>query len=138
MKNISGIIRLVIMVLTVTLAGCAKDSDTSPDTGTRSAFLGKWSVSETWTKLSYEVTISADPNSSNGVFIYNFANTGSSSIPASAVINGTSIVLDPDQVIGEGITITGNGTLSGTKINWNYSIDDGATLIQAVAVYTKQ
>lgn len=126
-----------MLSLTIALAGCTKDS-TTPDTGTRSAFLGKWSVNETWTKLSYEVTISADPNSSNGVFISNFGGTGSSGIPAGAEVNGSSIILDANQVIGGGIKINGSGNLSGTKITWNYTLDDGATLIHAVATYTKQ
>jgi hypothetical protein len=123
--------------MTVAFPGCTKETTTT-DSGTRSSFLGKWSVSETYTKLSYEVNITEDPNSSNGVFISNFAMTGSSSIPASAEINGSSIILDPNQVIGTGLTINGNGNLSGTKITWNYTILDGATLINAIAIYTKQ
>ncbi|MEI7727326.1 MAG: hypothetical protein WCK09_19600 [Bacteroidota bacterium] len=137
MKNIKLIFALVVLSMTVALSGCTKET-TTPDSGTRSAFLGKWSVSETYTKLSYEVTISADPNSTNGVFISNFAMTGSSSVPASAEINGSSIVLDANQVIGTGLTVNGNGNLSGTKINWNYTILDGATLFNAIAIYTKQ
>jgi hypothetical protein len=138
MKKIKLTFSIVFIALSIVLSGCAKDSDTTPDTGNRPAFLGKWSVSETWTKLTYEVNITSDPNSSDGVFIYNFANTGSSSTPATAAVKGTSIVLDANQVIGDGITIAGSGILSGTKINWNYTLDDGANLIQAIATYTKQ
>jgi hypothetical protein len=125
---------------TILLSGCTKET-TNPDpspSDARSAFLGNWSVNETWTKLTYTVTISADPNSTNGVFISNFANSGSSGIPAGAAVSGTSIELDPDQTIGDGWIINGGGSLSGTtKINWNYTINDGATLIYATAVYTK-
>ncbi|MDP1623975.1 MAG: hypothetical protein Q8M08_16750 [Bacteroidales bacterium] len=136
MKNIKTFITFFLLSLTVVFAGCTKDEDTTPSS--RDAFLGKWSVTETWTKLSYEVTISADPSSSNGVFIYNFAGTGSSSVPAGAVVEGTSINLDANQVIGTGLKINGSGILSGTKISWNYTLNDGATLINAVATYTKQ
>ncbi|MFZ4521174.1 MAG: hypothetical protein ACOYNC_05685 [Bacteroidales bacterium] len=129
---------IILLTLAFVVTSCAKDSTTTTDSGTRAAFLGKWSVSESWTKLAYEVTIVADPNSTNGVFIYQFGNTGSTSNPASAVVNGTSIVLDADQTIGDGITINGSGNLSGTKINWNYTLLDGATLYHAVAIYTKQ
>jgi hypothetical protein len=138
MKNLKFIIAILGISMAFAMNGCVKDSDTTPDSGTRSAFLGKWSVSETWTKAAYEVTISADPNSTNGVFITNFANIGVSYPPAGAEIDGSSIILDPNQVIGDGITINGNGNLSGTKINWNYNLNDGANLINAIAVYTKQ
>jgi hypothetical protein len=137
MKTIKVTLTILILAMTILLAGCTKDEAT-PGSNTRDAFLGKWNVSETWTKLTYEVTISADPNSTSGVFIYNFAGTGGSGTPAGAEIDGTTIILDANQVIGAGLTINASGSLSGSKINWNYTLDDGATLIQAIAVYTKQ
>jgi hypothetical protein len=130
---------LAIFIFSGLFLGCAKDTGTTPDqTDARANFIGRWSVSETWTKLSYEVTIATDPNSTNGVFIANFANTGFSGIPAGATINGKAITLDPNQGIGEGLTINGGGNLSGSKILWTYTLDDGATRINAVATYTKQ
>jgi hypothetical protein len=138
MKNLKTVFAVAMLAsLAFAFSGCAKDPDESPDTGTRAAFLGTWNVQETWTKLSYDVIISADPNSSNGVFISEFAGTLVSSPPASAVVSGNSIVLDDNQVIGEGWTVYGSGTLSGGKITWNYTILDGATQINAYAVYTK-
>jgi hypothetical protein len=137
MKN-KIVIAFTMLSLMATFSGCTKESDTTTDSGNRAAFLGKWSVSETWTKLSYEAIISADPSSSNGVFISNFGGTGTTSNPAAAMVSGTSIVLDANQVIGDGLKINGSGSLSGTKINWNYTIEDGANLIHAVATYTKQ
>jgi outer membrane lipoprotein-sorting protein len=128
---------LFLVTTSIFMSGCTKEEDVTPDGTSRSAYIGKWSVSESWTKLSYEVTISEDPGSSNGVFISNFANTGLSATPASATVSGSSIVLDANQVIS-GLKISGSGALSGTKINWNYTIDDGANLIIAVATYTKQ
>ncbi|MEI6173767.1 MAG: hypothetical protein WCR01_08440 [Bacteroidota bacterium] len=138
MKSITLKLTILFLFTTALLAGCTKDNTTPESTDVRTAFLGKWSVSETWTKLSYEVTITTDPNSTDGVFISNFADTGTSGIPAGAVVSGNSITLDPDQVIGEGLKINGSGTLSGSKISWNYTLDNGATLIQAIATYTKQ
>ena len=139
MKKSIKLLILTLFLFSGLFFGCAKDTGTTPDpTDARSAFLGRWSVSEIWTKLAYEVTISSDPNSLNGVFISNFANSGATSIPAGATVSGKTITLDPNQVIGEGWTINGSGNLSGTKINWNYTLSDGATLINAVAIYTKQ
>ncbi|MCX6306206.1 MAG: hypothetical protein NT040_14680 [Bacteroidetes bacterium] len=137
MKNVNVIVAMVILSLTGLLAGCAKDSGTTPENVTRAAFIGKWSVKPT-TKLTYEVTISADPNSSNGVFISNFALIGTSYPPASAEVNGSSIVLDAGQIIGGGITINGSGTLSGTHIIWKYTTFDGADLTNVYETYTKE
>jgi len=139
MKNYKINIVLAFLVITFMLTGCTKEANPGPDpTDARSAFLGRWTVNETWTKLTYEVNITADPGSNDGVFISNFANTGSSGIPAGATIAGTSIVLDANQVIGDGLIINGSGNLSGAKINWNYTLDDGADIIHAIATYTKQ
>ncbi len=139
MKSSALTFTLLLLFVAIALNGCTKEADPDPSpTDARSAFLGQWSVSETWTKLAYEVNITADPGSNDGVFISNFANTGSSGIPAGATVSGTSITLDADQLIGEGLKINGSGILSGSKINWNYTLDDGATLIYAVATYTKK
>ncbi|MCK9220387.1 MAG: hypothetical protein M0P47_10100 [Bacteroidales bacterium] len=121
-------------------SSCAKVADPEPvSTDNRTVFLGHWSVNESWTRFTYDVTITADPNSSDGVFIANFANTGSTSVPAGASISGKKIILDPNQVIGEGLTINGSGiySASGPVINWNYTIFDGADLITASATYTR-
>ncbi len=126
-----------MLLIIIAFSGCTKESDTTTDTASRDAFIGTWMVSETWTKLSYEVKIYADPNSSNGVFISNFGNAGVDSTPAGAEVNGNSIVLDANQYISVELKINGSGTLSGTKINWSYTLDYGANVIQAVAIYTK-
>ncbi len=137
MKN-KNIFYMMAVVLFLAFAGCTKDDNTDPGSDDpRDVYTGGWSVQETWTKLAYEVTISIDPNSKDGVFIYNFANLGSSGTPAAATVSGNSIVLDAGQVI-DGVKISGAGSLSGSKINWNYTLEDGATLIQAIATYTKR
>ena len=135
MKNLKFLLP-VILAGFLSIAGCTEKSDNT-DTPTRSSYLGRWSVTESSRKLTYEVNITADPGSGDGIFISNFANTGWSSTPAGAVVAGNSVVLDANQVIS-GITINGSGVLSGTRINWNYTLHDGADLINAVAVYTKQ
>ncbi len=131
---------LLFLVVSQVFFSCATES-TNPDpspTDARSKFLGRWSVNETWTKQTYVATISADPNSTDGVFISNFGNTGSSGNPAGAKVSGNSISLDPNQTIGSGWIINGGGSMSGTtKISWNYTINDGATLINAIATYTR-
>jgi hypothetical protein len=135
MKTIQVTIFLATLVLTGILAGCTKESETSPDPG-RAAFLGKWNASPT--KLTYEVTISEDPNSSDGVFISNFAFIGLSYPPAGATVKGTSIILDANQFIGDGLKVEGSGVLSGDKIIWNYTTFDGADLTHVAETYTRK
>ena len=66
----------------------------------------------------------------------NFANSGT---PAYADVSGTTITLVPDQIIGDGWTLNGQGALTtSTKINWTYTFNDGATLHSVVGTYTKQ
>ena len=124
MKNFTLSAAIVLLAIIAVLTGCKKDSNTTPDSG-RTPFIGKWLVKPT-IKNTYEVTISADPNSPNGVFISNFWQIGLSYPSASAEIKGTSIILDANQLIGDGLTVTGSGILSGTKITWNYLISTGA------------
>lgn len=129
------LITLALLASLMVFRSCTDEEVPAPETG-RKAFLGKWNVSPV--KLTYEVNIVEDPNSSDGVFIQNFALIGYSFPPASAVINGSTIVLDPDQVIGSGLTVNGSGVLSGNRIVWNYTTFDGADLTQVTEVYTRQ
>jgi hypothetical protein len=134
MKTFNIIFILALVSLSFVFTGCTKD-DSTPDSD-RSAYIGKWNV--TPTKLTYEVTISEDPNTSNGVFISNFALIGSTYPPASAEVNGSSIVLDANQVIGDGLVVNGSGVFSGNKITWNYTIFDGADLTNVSETYTRK
>lgn len=138
MKKVDFLLWPLLLISLMLVTGCTKEDGATPDDNDpRNSYLGSWNVSETWTKLSYEVTVTADPNSTDGVFITNFGNIGTGYPPAGASVSGSEIVLDPDQVIGDGITVNGSGYLAGGKITWNYTMNDGATLIQAIAVYSK-
>jgi hypothetical protein len=117
--------------------GCTEKTDDPGTVVSRSSFLGKWTVSETKKGSTYEVNITADPVSADGVFISNFANLGYSVAPAGASVSGSKITLDPDQII-DGLIINGSGTLSGTKITLTYTINTGADLNTYYATYTKQ
>jgi len=118
--------------------GCQKENSPTPSSDARAAFMGNWGVQESWVKLSYEVTVSADTSSKMGVLIYNFADIGFSYHPAKALVSGNSITLDPNQLIGDGLIANGSGTLSvSSVIHWNYTINDGATLRQVSSTFTK-
>ena len=139
MKNFPKILASLCVLLLAGFSGCTTE-DPSPSPGDpRTAFVGTWMVNEQETKGTFEVTIELDASSSTAVKIYNFANSGASSNPAIAEVSSTTITLVPEQVIGDGWIINGGGSLTtSTMINWAYTLNDGATLHNLVAVFTKQ
>jgi hypothetical protein len=133
------IISWLALFLVFFISGCAKDSTTDPGTtDTRSKYLGIWQVNEQWTKLYYEVTITDDNASTNGVYLANFAGSGTG-VSAFATIVGNTITLNKDEYLSNGWTINGSGTLTGTtKMAWAYNWTEGSTPIFATADYTKK
>ena len=121
------------------LTSCAKDDPTPSPTDPRANFIGSWNVNENWTKLTFEVTITADANSSNGVVLDDFAGSGTG-IKTHAIVSGNGIVISPlPQALSNGWVIqSGSGALQGTStINWGYVFSDQANQYTAVAVFTK-
>jgi hypothetical protein len=123
---------LVILMCMVT--ACTDDNNDNNPADARAAYLGNWLVNEQWTKLTYEVTITEDSKSTDGVYISNFGGGG---VPAFAFISGTTISLTTDEYLSNGWIVNGSGGLSGSKITWSYTRNDGANLIYASATYTK-
>ena len=126
------------MLAFLVFTGCQKESTTTPSSDARTAFIGNWSVQETWVKYSYEARIAADTTSKTGVLIYNFAGIGYSYPPAKALVSGNTITLDPNEIIGNHVVINGSGVLSGTStINWSYTLNDGADLKHVTSTFTR-
>jgi len=137
MKRSIGYILILVAFLGIGFSSCEDDPGPGP-TDAREAFSGIWRVTETETKLTYEVNIELDPGALNGgVFIYNFANAGSTSNPAYAYVSNKTITLEVNQVIGDDWIINGSGILSGSTINWPYTLNDGANLHNISAVFTR-
>ena len=108
--------------------------------------LGEWSVDEQSeifgkstlksTLDNYNVTISADPDRTNGVIIDNFYNVG---ISVHATVSGNSITI-PNQNAQDGYSVYGSGTVSGNsnEINMDYVVNDGSAQDDhCTAVYSK-
>ena len=140
MKTTAKFLIALLMITLVFFSSCTTDNPTPSPTDPRANYTGTWSVSENWNKLAYEVKITNDAGSSTGVYIDNFANSGTG-IKTHATISGSTIsITSPPQTLSNGWVIeTGSGYLQGTiKINWNYVFDDLATQYMATAVYTKK
>jgi len=142
MKKIAIVTRTILLLLFVQfgLASCQKDATEPDPTDPRANFLGLWSVNEQWTKLTYEVYITTDPNSSSGIYLENFAGSGSG-VKTHASISGNNVEISslPQTLSNGWIINSGSGALQGTaKINWNYVFNDLADTYTATAVYTKK
>lgn len=141
MKKIAIKLSIALMVsMLFGMVSCTEDNTEPEPTDARANFIGLWLVSEQWTKLSYEVNITKDPTSDNGIYIENFAASGAG-VKTHALVSGKNVNISPlPQTLSNGWIIhNGSGTLSGTtKINWSYVFDDEANSYTAIAVYTKQ
>jgi len=140
MKKLTKAAWAVLLLLQIGLSSCQTESVTPDPFDARANFIGVWTVNENWTKLTYEVAITSDPSSSDGVFIENFAGA-CSGVKTQATISGNNITISPlPQTLSTGWIIdNGSGGLQGTtKINWNYVFNDLANTYTAIAVYTKK
>jgi hypothetical protein len=130
----------LIFLLQFGFYSCQEDPIDPEPADPRTNFLGVWSVNEKWTKLTYEVNITNDPSSSSGIFIENFAASGSG-IKTYALVSGNQVEISPlPQTLSNGWIIkSGSGALSGTtKMEWSYVFDDEANTYTAMAVFTKK
>jgi hypothetical protein len=132
---------LILIVLIIPfLFSCTEegDDDVNPSDA-RDAYVGSWDVSETCSKDSYAVTIVADPNNDDRVFIKNFWLIGYQEAPPYAVIDDEIITIPKQSVLNDGsLEVHGTGTLNKKKITWFYEINDGADLFSCSATYEKK
>jgi hypothetical protein len=138
MKKSLHAVRVLTALVLLAFAGCTSDNPSPSPADPRETFVGTWNVVESSQKLTYQASIVLDPSSTTRVLIHNFAGSGSTGNPAAAEVSGTSITLVTGQVIGDGWSVAGGGSLSGSnKINWTYTVNDGANLYSLTAVYTR-
>jgi len=137
MKKANKYILLFSLVAGFFASSCNKDNSNTPVLS-RSSLIGKWMVNETRKKTTYEVTIMIDSATSTGVLISNFAGSGQT-VNAIAYLSGTTLALTNNELLSNGWIVNGSGTVSGTtRIDWPYSLHDGANLTNIQAVFTKK
>jgi hypothetical protein len=125
-------------ILVVLITGCMTDQNSNTDTGDpRDKFLGDWKVTETCSRMNYNVTISDDPQNSTQVLIENFGNPGAGYSPAVALVTGSTIYIS-SQTIGEGWSVSGSGTINDVgRVNWNYTLVINGNTETCTAFYLK-
>ena len=137
MNKIDKSLLLFTLLAVLFIPSCKKDNGT-PEGLTRASLTGKWMVTETQKKITYEVTILIDSTTSGGVLINNFAGAGPT-VNAFANLSGSSLALTNNELLSNGWIVNGSGAVSGTsRIDWPYTIHDGANLISVQAVFTKK
>jgi len=115
------------------------DEDILNPVDDRAAFLGSWAVNETCVKDAYNVTIEADASNSTQVIIQNFWLIGYQEKAPYAIVAGTNISIPNQTMCNDGSnTVSGSGKLQNGKINWTYTVNDGADLYTCTAVYELQ
>ncbi|MEZ5197169.1 MAG: hypothetical protein R2764_12410 [Bacteroidales bacterium] len=127
----------MIALLTGIFSSCVEDDLANPQSD-RDKFIGAWDVNENCQRISYSVTIEADPTNSAQVILKNFWLIGYQEEPPYAIVAGNNIVI-PKQYIANNkdIEVTGSGNYSDEEITWNFTVNDGADLYTCDAFYEK-
>jgi hypothetical protein len=137
MEKVSKYIHLLLLLVVFFVCSCNKDSGSTPSI-TRNSLTGTWLVNETTKKNTYEVIIQVDSTNSTGVLISDFGG-GGQNVKAKATLSGNIVSLSSDELLSNGWIVNGSGTVSNTsRLNWTYSIHDGANLTNYTAVFTKE
>ena len=120
--------------------GCVDELLDDPFADPVEKFLGNWRAEESSTVYGqgyvYTVVISRNPQNSSEILISNFYYQGVHE-KARALVTGNTLTIMRQKICDNTIEIQGSGTLSGGRINLQYTADDGADLDQVTAVYTK-
>lgn len=126
-----------LLMLVMIFPACELD-DVDPDGDIRDKFIGTWRFDESEAKSDlafYTVQITKNLGNSSQVLLQNFGNVGNASAYGIVTTNRITVT---SQTLAS-LTISGSGsTVSNTRMNWTYSIIDGADLINYTAVADKQ
>ena len=137
MKRNTSLVLVFSLLAGIGISSCTEES-VDPAVLNRSSLTGGWMVFESSKKNTYEVTITIDSTTSNGLLISNFAAAGKN-VKAIAYLSGTTLSLTNNELLSNGWIVNGSGTVSGTtKIDWPYTLHDGANQTSYQATYTKK
>ncbi|MDZ7742067.1 MAG: hypothetical protein U5Q03_10030 [Bacteroidota bacterium] len=140
MKKLLKPFAYILMLTIFVVVACETDKDDDPEPADpRAKFIGSWGVNETCSKGIYSVQISEDPDNSSQVHIKNFANPGFEvGDPAVGLVINDVIKLDPNQKIGDGWTVDGQGKLINDKrMEWEYELYISGGKDECTAVYAR-
>jgi len=139
MKKIFALAPLFLLsVFFLFFAGCELE-DIDPDADPRLKFLGTWQFNESELKSNqafYQVTISIDPGNTAQVLLRNFGNIGNFH-SATGLVTGNRITIASQNVAS--VTVDGSGIIiNDTRMNWSYTLEDGADRKEYSAIAEKK
>lgn len=128
----------IVLFTLIILPSCNSDDDCIT-TATRDNYLGIWQCDEIQNSqpTTFQVEILKHPTDNSRVLIDNFNQLGAG-IQVEAIIDNTSISLDPS-ILVYGNTVSGSGFICSLKtIEFQYTVDDGGGQPENItATYTK-
>ena len=137
MKKTRKYILLFSLFAVFSVSSCNKDNNTTQSLS-RASLTGTRMVNEIFKKATYEVTILIDSTTSDGILISNFAGAGQN-VKAIAFLTGVTLALTSNELLSNGWIVNGNGTVTGiSRIDWPYTLHDGANMTTIQAVFTKK
>jgi len=130
---------LLLFGIMISFTACEETTDILPDNSDpRDKFIGEWTCSETELKTKdYPVTIEKNPENSAQVVLQNFALLGTDAFPHAYII-GDKITLPQQPVKGVTIINASGELVDEEKIEWTYTLNDGADEEKFAATYTKK
>ncbi|MBI9033639.1 MAG: hypothetical protein JEZ03_04110 [Bacteroidales bacterium] len=126
-----------VLALLLGFTACEPEPTTIPDEDYRDDFIGTWLADDSPAKSTlntYVVTISKDPSNSAQLLLNNFHQTQQnvSGLVSASRITISGFSTNAGSISGEGKLIGNN------KIQWDYSVNDGADIIEYSAVFTRR
>lgn len=120
-KSMKKIFSILLLVVSAWLfSDCKKNNDS------RDNFVGIYSVNETWvensttlTKPAFSMPIYKSSVDSKLILLNNFSNYGIG-ITAEGIVTGDLLTI-PSQLLANGKTITGSGSLSSMTLTFTYT-----------------
>ena len=137
MKTTSRSLLLLFALIAITLFSCEPIDDPNTEND-RDKFLGSWTCNETNRKVpAYWVEINENPIFSSQVSISNFGQLGDEAKP-SATVSGDNISVPNQFCLDDTYEVEGEGVMiSDDSVDWEFTLNDGSTLLQITAVYSR-
>lgn len=137
MKTNSKLLFAVLFIVASVFSSC-EPVDPDGDNNERDKFIGSWTCTEASRKLpAYAVEIAEDPLINENVTLQNFGLLGENAKPYGEV-SGDYLTVPSQYTLDNSWEVEGDGVMvTNNSIDWNYELNDGSTLYQITAVYTK-
>ena len=129
------IIPFILTAMVLIFSACTDENAVDPTADARDKFVRNWNCKELCEGqiTYYNSNITNDPNNTSQVLIYNLYSLGTINF-AKATVAGNSISI-PQQTV-DVFSVSGSGTFTADKIEFNYVVNDGSSNTTVSATYS--